>query len=140
MHKRLTAGCLALMLSTTTGAKGAAADEQPVGIQYELVNASPLANVPGSSMTALTVELAPGALLPAHTHTGFVLAYVLEGTVRSQLNEEESVVYTAGQSWIEPPGTVHASTQNPSSTEITRILAVFVAEDGAELTHFGGDH
>jgi quercetin dioxygenase-like cupin family protein len=140
MNKAITAFSLALMLTTHLTATVAVADDQPAGISYALVNASPLANVPGKNLTAVTVELAPGALLPAHTHAGFVFAYVLEGTVRSQLNQGESVDYTTGQSWVEPPGTIHSLTQNPSSTETTTILAVFVAQDGAELTHFGGDH
>jgi quercetin dioxygenase-like cupin family protein len=104
------------------------------------VNASPLANLPGNTLTAVTVELAPGALLAPHTHAGFVFAYVLDGTVHSQLDQGETVEYTIGQSWIEPPGTVHALTQNPSTTQTATIFAVFVAEDGAELTHFEGDH
>jgi len=139
MHSRVTALPFALMCATYLAAAAVAADDQPAGIGYELVNVSPLANVPGHNLSAVTVELAPGAALPSHTHAGFVFAYVLEGTARSQLNQGEVAEYIAGQSWIEPPGTVHSLTQNPSATETMKLLAVFVAQDGAELTHFGED-
>ena len=140
MYVKATVTRWVLMFATVLVTFCAAADDQPSGISYELVSVSALANVPGKNLTAITVELAPGAVLPSHTHAGFVFAYVLEGKVRSQRNQDEAVGYVAGQSWIEPPGTVHALTQNLSTTETTKLLAVFVVEDGAELTHFGGDH
>ncbi len=140
MDNNVTAIRLVLMFATALATSAVAADDLPTGISNELVSVSPRANVPGHSLTAVTVELAPGVAAPSHTHAGFVFAYVLEARVRSQLNQGEAVEYVAGQSWIEPPGTVHSLTQNPSTTESTKLLAVFVAKDGAELTHFGGDH
>ncbi len=68
-----------------------------------------------------------------HRHPGFVLAYVLAGTVRSRLGDGPAVDYRPGQSWVEPPGTLHSLTENPSGTEPASLLAVWVGEDGAKL-------
>ena len=64
------------------------------------------------------------------------MAYVLEGAIRSKVNDGPETVYQAGESWIEPPGAAHSVSANASATEPARLLAVFVADDGAELTTF----
>ena len=56
----------------------------------------PLPNLPGYSLTAVVVQLAPGACVPSHHHAGFVFACVLSGTVRSQLNDGPAVDYRIG--------------------------------------------
>lgn len=109
-------------------------DPQSPGVERQVVTAAALPNLPGHSLTAVTVELAPGVTVPAHRHEGFVFVYVLEGTVRSQLDDGAALDYAAGTSWVEPPGTLHSLTQNPSQTESAKVLAVFVAKDGARLT------
>lgn len=93
-----------------------------------------LPNVPGSSLTAVVVDYPPGVSSAAHHHAGSVFAYVLEGAIRSRLDDGEAVVYQAGESFFEPPGTRHAVSENASGTEPARLLAVFVAESGATLT------
>ena len=139
MYNRITTTRLLLMFAALASF-AVAADDRSTGSTNELVSVSPLANVPGHSLTAVLVELAPGLTVPSHTHAGFVFVYVLEGTARSQLNHGETVEYVAGQSWVEPPGTIHSLALNPSMTETTKLLAVFVAMDGAELTHVGEKH
>jgi quercetin dioxygenase-like cupin family protein len=130
--------CLAAALSIVlplAAAQAAAAENQVVeqGVTHRPVVAERLPNVPGHSLTAVVVDLAPGGRSPPHRHPGFVFAYVLSGTVRSQLGDGPAVDYRAGQSWVEPPGTLHSLTQNPSPTEAASLLAVWVNEDGAEL-------
>jgi quercetin dioxygenase-like cupin family protein len=102
-------------------------------IKANVVFSEALANVPGKALTVVEVDVPPGASSPSHQHAGTVYVYVLEGTVRSQLNNGEVVDYKKGESWIEPPGTVHSMTENPSKTENARVMAVFVAEEGAQL-------
>jgi quercetin dioxygenase-like cupin family protein len=102
------------------------------------VFADDLPNLPGHKMTGALVEYASGASSPPHHHTtrGSVVAYVLEGRVRSRVNDGPVTVYQAGESWLEPPGAAHSVSANASATEPARLLAVFVAEDGAQLTTF----
>jgi quercetin dioxygenase-like cupin family protein len=99
-----------------------------------------LPNLPGQKMTGVLVEYTPGSSGPPHRHTakGSVVAYVLKGAIRSKVNDGPEKVYRAGESWIEPPAATHAVSANASAAEPAALLAVFVAEDGAELTTY--DH
>jgi NADPH:quinone reductase-like Zn-dependent oxidoreductase/quercetin dioxygenase-like cupin family protein len=76
-----------------------------------------LPDVPGRTLTAAVVDLAPGRLSPPHRHPGFVLAYVLAGTASSRLGDGPAVNHRAGQGWAEPPGTPHSLAEKPSPTE-----------------------
>jgi quercetin dioxygenase-like cupin family protein len=59
-----------------------------------------LPNVPGKTLTVIEVDYPPGGFSAPHRHpaSGFVFAYVLSGTVRSQIEGEPLRVYRAGQS------------------------------------------
>jgi quercetin dioxygenase-like cupin family protein len=91
-----------------------------------------LPNVPGKSMRAVLVEYAPGGSSPAHTHppSAFIYATVLEGEIRSQVNDGPVKVYRAGESFAELPGDHHRVSANASSTEPAKLLAVFVVDTG----------
>src|SRR5262249_23339986 len=60
-----------------------------------------LPNVPGKSMKGVLVEYQPGGSNPAHTHpkSAFIYATVLEGAIRSKVNDGPEKVYRAGESW-----------------------------------------
>jgi len=88
-----------------------------------------LANVPGHSITTALVEFPPNAYTPRHRHPGAVTAYVLSGTLRSQLEGGPAGTFSKGQTWFEPPGTIHLFAENASTTEAATLLAIFVAED-----------
>jgi quercetin dioxygenase-like cupin family protein len=94
-----------------------------------------LPNVPGKTLTAIVVEYGPGGSSPAHRHAGSVFAYVLSGQIRSENSATGSVrVYRAGEAFFEPPGSIHLVSANASDTEPASLLAVFVADDHAQLT------
>jgi quercetin dioxygenase-like cupin family protein len=88
-----------------------------------------LPNVPGKSITTVTVDFPPGAYTPAHRHPGSVTAFVIRGTVRSQLAGGPPQTFGPGTTWFEPPGALHLFAENASATEPAQILAVFVAGD-----------
>ena len=93
-----------------------------------------LPNVPGQTATGLLVSYPPGASSPRHHHAGSVIAYVLSGAIRSENSATGAVrVYKAGESFFEPPGSTHVVSENASATEPASLLAVFVADAGAEL-------
>lgn len=93
-----------------------------------------LPDVPGRTLTIAKVYFAPGTSAPAHRHgRAFVYAYVLTGTVTSQLAGEPAQTFHAGQGWFEPPGARHLLTRNASRTRPAQLLVVFVAETGAPL-------
>jgi quercetin dioxygenase-like cupin family protein len=89
-----------------------------------------LPNVPGKSMRAVLVEYGPGASSPSHRHpnSAFIYATVLEGAIRSQVNDDPARVYQAGESWTEQPGDHHKVSANASDTEPARLLAIFVVD------------
>ncbi|TSD88318.1 cupin domain-containing protein [Mycobacterium sp. KBS0706] len=88
-----------------------------------------LPNVPGKSITTVTVDFPPGAYTPAHRHPGSVTAFVIRGAVRSQLAGSPPQLYGPGATWFEPPGALHLFAENASAAEPAQILAVFVADD-----------
>ena len=88
----------------------------------------------GKVFSVVTVDFAPASRSVPHRHgQAFVYAYVLQGTIRSQLEGQPAQSYVAGQSWHEDPRSHHVLTENPSTTEPARLLVVFVADTGAAL-------
>ncbi len=89
-----------------------------------------LPNVPGKSLKGVLVEYPPGGSNPAHTppDSAFIYATVLEGAIRSQVNDGPEQVYHAGESWAEVPGDHHAVSANDRDTQPARLLAVFVVD------------
>lgn len=89
-----------------------------------------LPNVPGKSMKGVLVEYGPGGFSEGHTHpdSAFIYATVLEGAIRSQVNDGPVTVYRAGENFSELPGDRHAVSANASDTEPAKLLAVFVVD------------
>ena len=97
-----------------------------------------LPTLPGKSMIAVVVDYAPGGKSPSHRHapSGFIMAYVLEGQIRSQVEGEPAKVFKPGETWYEMPGAHHLVSENASKTRPAKLLAVFVVNDGEPLTTF----
>jgi quercetin dioxygenase-like cupin family protein len=121
-------------LVATVGVRsGIAADKNP---KVTLVYDHALPNVPGKSMKGVLVEYGPGVASTAHTHpkSAFIYATVLEGAIRSSVNNGPVVTYHAGESFSEMPGDRHSVSDNASKTEPAKLLAVFVVDtDEKEL-------
>jgi quercetin dioxygenase-like cupin family protein len=102
-----------------------------------LVYQHELPNVPGKSIKGVLVEHGPGGYSPGHTHakSAFIYATVLEGAIRSQVNDGPVTTYQVGQSFSELPGDRHAVSANASETTPAKLLAVFVVDTNeTELT------
>ena len=95
-----------------------------------LVSEHELPNVPGKSLRAVLVEYGPGGGSPSHRHpsSAFIYARVLEGAIRSKVNDAPARVYQAGESWTEQPGDHHQVSQNASTTAPAKLLAIFVVD------------
>jgi quercetin dioxygenase-like cupin family protein len=93
-----------------------------------------LPNVPGKRVTIVRVFYGPGGFTPPHRHAGSVTAYITKGEIRSQLSGGPVETFKVGQSFFEPPGSTHLVSANASNTEPAELIAVFVADEGAELT------
>ena len=81
-------------------------------------------------MIAVEVTLAAGQVSDPHRHakSAFIMAYVLSGTIRNQIEGEPAKVYRAGDTWYEAPGAHHIKATNLSKTKPARLLAVFVVD------------
>lgn len=124
-----------LTLAVCLAATSAPAHEAGETVTPAFAHALP--NVPGKSLVAVTVDYAPGAASPAHTHakSAFIFAYVVSGAIESQVNDGPKRVYRAGESFYEDPGSRHPVSRNASATEPARLLAVFVVDtDDRALT------
>ncbi|ANI54170.1 cupin domain-containing protein [Pseudomonas sp. 22082] len=119
----LAATFAALSISSVSAA-------EPQGGKVTVVFDRALPNVPGKSMRGVLVEYAPGGSSPAHFHpkSAFIYATVLEGAVRSKVGDGPEKVYKAGENFVEQPGDFHAVSANASTTEPSRLLAVFVLD------------
>ncbi|MEW2508313.1 cupin domain-containing protein [Amycolatopsis sp. NPDC047767] len=119
--------------TATTAPMPATASQPPTETLTPLLQQA-LPNVQGKTFTSVIVTLPPGARAAPHRHgDAFVYAYVLDGTVRSQLEGQPISTFHPGQNWIEQPGAHHVLTENTSSSAQARLLVVFVADPGAEL-------
>ncbi|MFF4138521.1 cupin domain-containing protein [Streptomyces mirabilis] len=93
-----------------------------------------LPNVKGKTFTSAIVDFPPNASALPHRHgQAFVYAYVLEGTVRSQLEGKPATTYHQGENWVEQPGAHHLLTENTSRTQRAKLLVVFVSNTGDKL-------
>ena len=96
-----------------------------------------LPGIPGKSIKGVMVEYGPGGYSPSHKHakSAIIYATVIEGAIRSQVNDGSEVTYETGQNWTEMPGDHHRVSANASQTQPAKILAVFVVDDvDTELT------
>jgi quercetin dioxygenase-like cupin family protein len=131
-HSKVALVCLVTSLSV---AASAATTESAADARVTAVLAEHLPNVPGKTLTAVLITYPPGGKSAAHHHAGSVFAYVLSGHIRSQVSTSgPAKVYYAGEGFFEPPGSQHLVSENASATEPASLLAVFVADDGAQLT------
>jgi quercetin dioxygenase-like cupin family protein len=66
---------------------------------------------PNQGMEAILVEVTTmgGATSVTHRHPGFVLGYVLEGTLRFAINGEGQRLLKAGETFFEPLGALHTT-------------------------------
>ncbi|MGH6708581.1 MAG: cupin domain-containing protein [Bradyrhizobium sp.] len=102
----------------------------------EPIGSYALPNVPGKRVTIVRVFYGPGGFTRAHRHAGSVTAYITKGEIRSQLAGGVVETFKVGQSFFEPPGAVHLVSANASLSEPAELIAVFVADEGAQLTTF----
>jgi quercetin dioxygenase-like cupin family protein len=117
-------------LCASSEAAGSALDTvEPVG-SYALPN------VAGKRVTIVRVSYGPGGFSRPHRHAGSVTAYITKGEIRSQLAGGPVETFKVGQSFFEPPGATHLVSANASMTDPAELVAVFVADEGAQLTTY----
>ncbi|WP_326791319.1 cupin domain-containing protein [Streptomyces sp. NBC_00841] len=146
IRMRMAAGLLAV--ATLTAATACSTSNQPAHAQgptaaaasthpsetLKLLLQQALPNVKGKTFTSAIVDFPPNARAMPHRHgQAFVYAYVLEGTVRSKLDDKPVTTYHQGENWVEQPGAHHVLTENTSRTKPAKLLVIFVSNTGDKL-------
>lgn len=124
-----TAAALTLAAADASRAEDHAA-EHNVAVDVKPDFAGQIPNIPGKSLKTVIVTYGPGSASAPHRHarSAFILAYVLEGEVRSSVNGEPPRIFRAGEHWTESPGGLHGVSENASKTEPAKLLAIFVVD------------
>jgi quercetin dioxygenase-like cupin family protein len=122
----LVIAAAAALHATAVVAQEAAPANEPASLVFD----QELPNVPGKSLRVVLVQYGPGEGTPSHRHPGsaFIYARVLEGAIRSKVNDGPERTYAAGESWTEMPGDHHQVSRNASDTAPAKLLAVFVVD------------
>lgn len=110
-----------------------AAGKSDAGVIVTKVYDYPIEELPGSNGIVVRVDYAPGAASAPHHHPGSVFAYVLDGTIESQVAPGPVVKYEKGQMWYEEPKAFHKVSRNASKTAPASILAFMIVPHGAAL-------
>jgi quercetin dioxygenase-like cupin family protein len=112
----------ALALSAVPGDAAA-----PDAVVTQLL-ARDLIGASGKEVTMETVEYPPGGHSPPHRHHAQVFVYVLEGSLRMQVQGSPAVTLGPGGTFYESPDDLHIVSENSSQTEPAKFLVVMVKE------------
>jgi quercetin dioxygenase-like cupin family protein len=123
---------LLLALNTTNALTPSSANSQ-VAKETPLMTKD-LPDVPGKEGLIETVLLSPGEVVPAHRHNADVFAYVLEGSIITQLKGAKPHTVHAGEVFYESPTDIHIASRNASNTQPAKLLVFFVKKVGAPPT------
>lgn len=93
----------------------------------------PLAARSAAVASVLTVEYAPGAGTPSHSHPADTFVYVLEGAIEMQVAGGELKVLKAGDTYYEKPTDKHVVSRNASKTAKAKFLVMFVKDKDAPV-------
>jgi quercetin dioxygenase-like cupin family protein len=111
----------ALALTFCTAAFAHDPSEKVTILQDEM-----LQNVPGKKALMIEVDYKPGQSSIAHKHDGTTMAYVLSGSIISQVKGQKAITYKTGEFWYEPAGSEHLVSKNASATKPAKLLVFMV--------------
>jgi quercetin dioxygenase-like cupin family protein len=123
---------LLFVLGITNVPTGSGANSQ-VAKETPLITKD-LPDVPGKEGLIERVLLSPGEIVPPHRHNADVVAYVLEGSIITQLMGGKPRTVHAGEVFYESPTDVHVESRNASTTQPATLLVFFVKKTGAPPT------
>ena len=113
------------------GAQGAAAHEIKPAVT-KLLN-TPLAGIAGKEANVVLFAVGPGWKLDKHSHPGHIFVYMLQGSIKIEVDGEPTHVLSPGDVLYEVPGP-NMVANNISSTEGARFLVFQVGDIGKPLT------
>ena len=93
-----------------------------------------LIGMPGKEVNLETVEYPPGGKSPPHRHHAQVFVYVLEGSLRMQVQGSPVATLGPGATFYESPDDVHVVSENASQTKPAKFLVVMVKDKEASAS------
>src|SRR6218665_434885 len=93
-----------------------------------------LAGHPDQQVSITTVYYEPGGSTPSHTHHGPVYVYVAEGAVELQIEGGPLTTVKAGETFYEPPGSIHQVSRNASKTKPAKLVAFIIGKKDTSPT------
>jgi quercetin dioxygenase-like cupin family protein len=84
--------------------------------------------------TVVEVHYGPGESSTPHSHPCAVIGYVVEGSIRTQVQGQLEAIVKTGESFYEAPNGVHLVSANASQTEPASFIAFFVCDHDAPLS------
>ena len=92
-------------------------------------------SIPGREVIQMLIELpAAGASGGKHTHPGEELVYLIEGSVRFEIDGQPSVVKNSGEAIVLPTGRPHYAAN--VGTGPARAVTTYIVEKGQPRTTF----
>jgi len=119
----LALAALGSLVLTAVPGEAAASD----AVVAQLI-ARDLIGMPGKEVIMETVEYPPGGKSPPHSHHSQVFVYVLEGSVRMQVQGSPAETLGPGGTFYENLDDVHIVSENASQTKPAKFLVVMVKD------------
>ena len=119
------------MILAAAALKGRKACARPVDARVREIGKQALSDLfAGMEASLVEVSYPPGGRSAEHRHPGFILGYVLEGQIRFAINHETPRVLRRGETFYEPAGVLHSTSENAQPGMPAKILAFMVASPG----------
>jgi quercetin dioxygenase-like cupin family protein len=88
-------------------------------------------SVPGREAIQVRVDIGPGVTFPKHQHPGEEIIYVLEGSLKYEVEGTSPLTLKAGDVLFIPAGTIHSASNVGSGNAAE--LATYVVDKGRPL-------
>jgi quercetin dioxygenase-like cupin family protein len=85
-------------------------------------------------VTVLEVTYAAGGFSRPHRHPCPVIGYVVDGALRTALDQTPEAIIHAGETFYEAPNGIHRVSANASDREPVRFLAFFLCDNDRPLS------
>jgi len=130
-HAAVALAAAALSSAATLGAmnlSGSAFAQAPAPAGTIPLLTQPLADLPGREVRMTLLDRVPGNSSVPHRHPGHhTFGYVVEGTYELGVDNQPTRMLKAGDTFYEPPGTLHSVSRNAGDTQL-KIVVFMVAD------------
>ncbi len=91
-------------------------------------------SIPGREIVQVRTEIPVGVSSGWHTHPGEEVGYIVQGTVRMQIEGHRTLTLNAGDGFLIPPGTPHNATD--LGPEVGQMLSTYIVDPDRPIATF----